>query len=906
MERRDEELQAIWQATGGGIEIFMRRWPQMHKTKKFKMRDTEKTASANLHHASDGVWLLTDFGDDRQPRNAITALMHYDKLNYGQAIKEVLAMFPGIRLPGAEPAKPKFAKRAAKPEEEEKQWSFEVREFTEADLRVVFSQKVREEVSAEKLLEVFKKCRFFALASYTMIKDRQAITIGSTDSFPIFMWETATFKKIYQPWGEKDRRFLYYGDKPKDYYHQYEEVIKEHARESAKQEENYEEMDEKQQEKARNFKFDEVLLASGGSDGMNLMALGYKVIWGNSETATLPWNVWEGLNRIAHRVVNVPDIDVTGKRRAHELAQNFIDLYTAILPDSLNERGGKDVRDFLKYNRPRKLYKIIENANCYRFWDMRVDYNKSGKLMSIGYDVNNVHLYFFLAQHGFFQLRKKNMEDLLVQTQGNTVEEITIKDVKKFVNKYLADGNYDKKLRNTFYRTTQLNAGSIENIEFRTVDFKDFEKDRQFIFYQNKIAEVSGEGISLHEPGTVNRYVWDDEVIKHDLKECKPQIFTTINNDGQHIAAPTADAGIFTRFVFNTCRLHWRTEELGRAEIDASGKTIHRNVLTEEEATEQYAHFANRCYAIGYLLHRYKDPSKPWAVWALENKPTADGESDGGSGKSITLGLPRYFMKSVSLNGRDQNFTENKHLLENVTEHTDFVLIDDPNEYINFAYFYPLITGDWPINPKNTRSFTIPFSEAPKMGFPSNFPPRNVDPSLERRLLYTVFSDYYHGANSEFEHGRTPRDDFKKNLFLDFDEEEWNETYHFAMECLRYYLSCEDKINPPMAGVTRRQLLSEMGEVFHAWCDAYFDMKSGNLNEFIVREEAFRDFKDNGKLSWTPQKFGKALRAWCKLKGYELNPKVHQNEGGRIIREHNGKTKEMIYISTNGTEGGLF
>jgi len=110
--------------------------------------------------------------------------------------------------------------------------------------------------------------------------------------------------------------------------------------------------------------------------------------------------------------------------------------------------------------------------------------------------------------------------------------------------------------------------------------------------------------------------------------------------------------------------------------------------LQEDEIYEQKMHLINKLYALGYLLHRYKDPSRPWAVFTMDNKESETGESSGGSGKSIYMHSVTHFMKWEYLNGKNKNLTKNPHVFENITEHTDYVLIDDADQYFDFDFFY--------------------------------------------------------------------------------------------------------------------------------------------------------------------------------------------------------------------------
>jgi 16S rRNA (uracil1498-N3)-methyltransferase len=170
-------------------------------------------------------------------------------------------------------------------------------------------------------------------------------------------------------------------------------------------------------------------------------------------------------------------------------------------------------------------------------------------------------------------------------------------------------------------------------------------------------------------------------------------------------------------------------------------------------------------------------------------------------------------------------------------------LVDDADQYLNYKFFFDSITGELIVNPKNNQSYEIPFDKAPKFVFTSNHAQRNLDPSLEARLLYTVFSDYYHqqSDSNDYSETRSIRDDFGKDLYaFDYSESEWNADFNFFAQCIRFYLSVPSplKINPPMENVTLRNMLAEMGQAFKDWADAYFDQEGSNINRMITLAQA--------------------------------------------------------------------
>ena len=129
-------------------------------------------------------------------------------------------------------------------------------------------------------------------------------------------------------------------------------------------------------------------------------------------------------------------------------------------------------------------------------------------------------------------------------------------------------------------------------------------------------------------------------------------------------------------------------------------------------------------------------------------------------------------MKTVKLSGRNPKLMDNPHVFDQITQHTDFLLIDDCDRYTSTGLFYDVISSDMTVNPKNNQSFNIPYKDSPKIGFTTNFVPVDFDPSTEGRLLYMVFSDYYHQRtpDNDYLETRSIRDDFGKNLLTDYNE----------------------------------------------------------------------------------------------------------------------------------------
>ncbi|MEQ8548713.1 MAG: hypothetical protein RIC03_12425 [Cyclobacteriaceae bacterium] len=924
--------------TNGGLDIILAYYPQAEpgvtrKGFKFKLRGNEKTASATLRKLDDGNWVVTDFGGDHVPRNAIHVCSIEEGIDFGQACQKLAADYKiGSEELSAEIYKPKIETRNAEADEADGEWLFDIKpEYTEKDVQSVLAEKVipyeksdsgSKDINYQKVTEVFMRYHFYSLTSYSIVKNRKVITISSTDNYPILMFDEGDFKKIYQPLSpDKSRRFMYYGKRPKDFLHGLSVCIKAQEANIPKNESEFDE-ESGEEIKPKPTKLSEIIYASGGSDALNMAMLGYQVVWPNSETAKLTKKQWTKLSGLALRVINVPDIDITGKKEAHRLALEYLELCTLYLPDSLRERRDKrgnqckDVKDFFRYHNYYDFKQLLATALPYQFWEVEYKSTTKGKGYKEVYTVKNTRLYNFLGRNGFARLELENEKEgyIYIRIQDNIVRQTKANEIKAFIHEFLQDRLMNEDLRDTFFRSTQLGEASMSNLPVVEIDFTDYDKSTQYFFFKNKTVKVTSKSMEEFKPGEISRFVWEDEVMKHQFKVDEPHFKITAGEEGTWDIDVLKNDNIFFNYLIQTSRMFWRKEleeSLEGKTADERKKYLEKHKfdiagpnLSFDEIKEQKQHLINKIYSLGYLLHRYRDPSRPWAVFAMDHRVSDDGESHGGSGKSICYKAVREFMKSVTLDGRKPKLTEDQFIYENVSRHTDYILVDDANQYLNFHFFFAPLTGELTVNPKNNQRFIIPFQEVPKFAITSNFVVRNLDSSTERRLLYTVFSDlYHHNSNDHYNETRSPKDDFGKNILNeDFTEKEWNDFYNFMIQCCHFYMQHE-KIEPPMNNVEKRNLISEMGSAFHEWADVYFSTESKRLDEFVIRNEAFDDYKKATRSNWTSHKFGKAIRAWSKYYSYELDPKEHHNGQGRIIRrvtlpDQSSKAVEMIYIST--------
>ncbi|HVW97534.1 MAG TPA: primase-helicase family protein [Mucilaginibacter sp.] len=963
----------ILNATNQGLDIILRLYPdaQLSVTKhnrKFKIRQ-ERSASASLSpprpEKGREAWVVTDFGDDQKPRNGIMCWMLEKGLEFVDALKELAVLY---NVSGSsqerELYKAEYSKRDATADEDDGQWLFKVREgnnFTDFEIGILFSSNVLKQVGWDKggetkkngynkLRSVLKEYRFYALESYTVIKDRKAMTFAATDNYPIFLIDEGTHKKIYQPRSiDAGKRFMYHGKKPANFIHglaQLTDVYNENkeALESEAEDDDLENTGSKgepignKKSKDKSPKVPEVIICSGGSDAINVAMLGYRVVWKNSETDKLFEGDYKKLEIMCHEIYQLQDIDRTGKRSAHELALQYLDIKTIELPEDLRKfydarnKPCKDVRDYLNHFNQYDFKDLVKTALPYRFWEKKANYDREGKFKGYDYDFDNVQAYNFLAKNGFYQYRfdGKKTDSIYIKIDGNIVKEVTPQNIKRFFHSFLEERMMEKDLRNRMYRSNQMSENSFSNLPDIAIDFSDSDDKTQYVFYPNKTLEVTAAGIKEFKPGEVDKYIWEDKIIPHRWEKLDPPFRITKDKVGSYDIEVLDNSCLFFRYLINTSRVHWRKEievNVAGMEPAAADKYIHDNhfniageKLTDDERDEQKRHLINKVFSIGYLLHRHKKMSRAWMVFAMDDatKGSEDGRSYGGSGKSLLFneGITRVLRKYFYVGGRNARITEDKHIYDGLTEHHQYILIDDADQYLRFEFFFDTITGKIKVNPKNNQPYVLTFEQLGKMAMTSNFTPHKINLSIERRLLYCVFSDYYHhkGDTSDYKESRDPETDLGKQLYQDFDWTEWNRFYNTMMYCLQFYLSATEKIGPAMNNVTKRTLLAEMGTNFHGWALEYFHKDSGRLDTLVIKEEPFTEFKEKFNMkTLTAQSFKEKIESFCKLYGYELNPVEMRDKTGRIMRRvpvreyykgtwldkpNETHTKEMIFLKT--------
>ena len=235
-----------------------------------------------------------------------------------------------------------------------------------------------------------------------------------------------------------------------------------------------------------------------------------------------------------------------------------------------------------------------------------------------------------------------------------------------------------------------------------------------------------------------------------------------------------------------------------------------------------------------------------------------------------------------------------------ITEKTKVVVIDDCQRDFDFEQLFGLITGEWPVDPKNEKPFTLPFSISPKIYITTNHAIGGDGGSFEARQWCLAFSDFY---SAEHE----PKDDFKTRFFSEWDFEQWNLFWNLVAQCVQIYFRF-GYVPAPGSRLKERKLIQDIGEDFIMWADEYFSAQE-HFNTSLVKKTVYADFvSDIGPAKakfYTTTRFKAKVIKYCELRGFIFNPQFYDPVTKKCLRfdkdnrpdPNNDKRNSLEYIT---------
>ena len=566
---------------------------------------------------------------------------------------------------------------------------------------------------------------------------------------------------------------------------------------------------------------------------------------------------------------------------------------------------------------------MLVDAPCMKFWDTEygTKREKGNTRKEVDkFTINYSHLMRFLQAKGIYNYKDESGASHYVLVKDNIVEIIDDKEfmtkAKVLMKKYLfAQRVFNStSLKNAISTQKKVTTDSLKEIRSKELNFKTWGKEYDWFMFRNCAAKVTKDGITAHPYREVDGHVNQRAILDgpdfrlterlFEIKE-RPDYRVTKERFEKQMAdrhiSPEAKGKLtsefieyqtlwrweltFSRtmedmppcmqFVWDTCRIHWRKEEMG-------------HTLTPEEEQQQKMHFVNKAASVGYLLSRYRTDAMQQMTTFTDYKIQIREGSYGGTGKTSYQSLIESVRKLCFISGDNFNVAAGQ-MATNFQEFKDtedqVVMIDDLKGDIRGEEFKNLTT-QMTVKTLYQNKYSIPKDRVPKIFCTMNKELALSNQSVYRRCFSSYTSDYYHPSNkygTELE--RTPTTKFGKDFVLDATEEEYNYMRNMMLQFCQFYLQTQEVIKAPMDGEGKNRQLYENVEddTFMDWANDFFSDENHYCRPFAKEEllVSYLIYRKEGSTNVTRSEMAKAekdffrwIKEYCKAYKVDINPYV--------------------------------
>lgn len=419
--------------------------------------------------------------------------------------------------------------------------------------------------------------------------------------------------------------------------------------------------------------------------------------------------------------------------------------------------------------------------------------------------------------------------------------------VKKNVLDWLTENVEDSFLRDQIIQALLNQSDKLfneKNYEWLPpVNFKTFSdtKDHAYFFFKNGIVRVSVNKIDLIEYTDIpsGHFIWTERIKNKDFD-------IEILRDDESIYLQST----WAKFIR---RISAILPEHDNSTISSLDEKLKNRFLANMTAT-------------GYLLHRYKDPAKPWAIIIQEDTPLdVDG---GGSGKQIINNALKTLRNVMEEDGKQLDVSK-QFAFQSITDDTDIYILDDVKKSFKIEPMYRMISNDMMVEIRNVGRKLIPYDRSPKMAFTTNYDLVSTDANHLSRRIKLLLVHCYFGPN------RLPKDELGMLLGDDWDRDQWLLFYNFMFNCTMLYL------NSSIIDVVKTEAMKEKG-IRVNYGDDFFDFASGIISDskdgIFIPKILYDEFLEAYKIDKRFFGYGKFRNGFLAiLKIYNFETEIEKN-----------------------------
>lgn len=491
----------------------------------------------------------------------------------------------------------------------------------------------------------------------------------------------------------------------------------------------------------------------------------------------------------------------------------------------------------------------------------------------------------FLERRGFYRYRRADGEFDFIYLQTPVIRTVKYWEIGDYVRAFTKDC-LNKNVLEMLLKGGNQYFGPVaisQMLEFYKPDFWKSVRGVQRFYFRDKWWSITANEIAVKDYADLHDNIWDEQKKSSVNPTPLPSLINitrTAEGNYEYTITKEGSRCHFLRFLENTSNFTWRKEN-----------------PEESELTENAQHLVSKLCALGFLVVDGKNKAVSKAVVGMDGKQSDIGVSNGRSGKSLLGEAAKMVAVTRYYNGKELNSRNNSQFQwDGINEKTRIVFIDDAMKDFDFELLFGLITGDWPVNPKGSSPYIIPFERSPKIYLTTNHALSGVGSSFIDRQWLIAFSDFYNDSHK-------PVDDFGVLFFDEWDAEQWNLFWNLIAQSVQAYFrfGC---VQAPGERLEQRKLRQDIGEEFLMWADEYFSAEE-NIDHELKRKDIYESLLNyvgaEKKKYYTAQSFRAKLEFYCRFRGYYLNPDCY-DPVNKQYRSYDKDGRPITYIKRNGVE----
>lgn len=392
-------------------------------------------------------------------------------------------------------------------------------------------------------------------------------------------------------------------------------------------------------------------------------------------------------------------------------------------------------------------------------------------------EINPMQLKWFLERAGFRKYYPNGTKKAtFLKIDSYMVEESGVDQIKDYTLSYLMEQNQSL-VWNYMAAAQKIFTESYMGM-LTSIDLKILRdtSDRCLIAFKNGILEIKKDSVTLGDPIDIDCYVWKSQVVPYEFKVVKD-----CSND-------------YSEFI----------------------KRISGNNPQPLMAV------------IGYLCSTHKNKINNKAI--ILNDEVISDNPEGGTGKGLLIQGIRQVRSVAILDGK--TFDDNKSFAyQTVSTDTNVLVFDDVKRNFDFESKFSLVTEGLTLERKNKDAIKLTVEESPKIVISTNYAIKGEGNSHERRRHEVEIAQHYNQTN-------TPFSEFGRNLFDDWNEDDYVRFYNYIVKCIQLYLEY-GLVEQNAKNLKLRKLHAETAPEFFEWIA---DSENVERNKTRNKADAYNDF----------------------------------------------------------------